>query len=515
MKAVGIIRKGAYFDSVTLMQVARKLTALDGVTDAAVVMGTRANQGILQSSNLLLAEFKKAGDSDLLIAIKARDAKAADAARKAADELLKEKKAADGGSTAEARPRSLDAALQMRAEANLALISVAGRYAGDVAMDCLERDLHVMLFSDNVPVEQEIRLKHYARRKGLLVMGPDCGTAIINGAPLGFANAVRRGGIGVVAAAGTGMQEITSLISNAGGGISQAIGTGGRDLSKAVGGITFIQGIEMLAKDPATRVIVLASKPPDKSVLTAVERALRRVKKPVVTFFIGAQLKPGDPETLEEAALMAVERERGESIEDARLEIRERDQAARVQADALRRQLQASQRYVRGLFSGGTFCAEAQILLQDRLGVLYANTPTGRTRKLKNAQKSVGHTFIDFGDDEFTQGRPHPMVDFTLRNKRIRAEALDPETAVILLDVVLGYGAHPDPLSELAPVVREAERHVPVVCSVTGTDDDPQIRGVVIDGLREAGALVLPSNAAACRMAGWLARPTSPKGGAR
>lgn len=499
------IRRSAYFDSVTLMRVARELTRIPGIMDAAAVMGTAANKNILKMSGLLTPELSAAKDSDLLIVVKARNVAAAEKALHAAAELLKPASEATPGQDTAPRPTHLDSAIKTLPEANMAVISVAGRYAGDLAMQCLERGLHVMLFSDNVPLEQEIALKKLAHKKGLLLMGPDCGTAIINGAPLGFANAVRRGSIGVVASAGTGLQEVTCLISNSGHGISQAIGTGSRDVTKSVGGIMFIDGLKALADDPQTRVVLAVSKPPDPEVALAIRKVLRAISKPVVTLFLGTPVADG-PTTLEEAALMAIELDRGghAGAVRQRLAKRDRELLARVHAEVSR--LGPHRRYVRGLFCGGTFCVEAQVVLPSVLkGPFYSNVPTPPVRKLKNPLKSVAHTVVDFGEDEFTVGRPHPMIDFSLRNRRILQEANDPQTAVIVLDVVLGFGAHPDPASELAPVVRDAARKVPIICSLTGTDHDPQNRAGVEKALSDAGATVLSSNAAACRMAAEIA----------
>ena len=505
MTVVGQIKKGAYFDSVTLMRVGGELAGLPGVADAAVVMGTKANRGILHSSGLLIPMFNSAGDSDLLIAVRAKTAKVAEKALAAADGLLGKatQKAADG---VEVRPVSLEGALQVLPGANLALISVAGRYAGEVAMRALECGLHVMLFSDNVPLEQEVALKRFARKRGLLVMGPDCGTAIINGVPLAFANAVNRGSIGIVAAAGTGLQEVSCLISNAGAGISQAIGTGGRDVKQEVGGIMFIEGLKAMARDVQTRVILLVSKPPHPQVLRRIERVVRTVRKPVVTLFIGAPSKVGAPATLEEAALQAVALAQGKEPGVAARQLAARDEGLSklAQREAARRG--KGRRYVRGLFSGGTFCAEAQIILREVLAPIYSNAPAQGVKQLRNSLVSQANTLIDLGEDEFTVGRPHPMIDYSLRNRRILEEAADPATAVILLDVVLGYGSNPDPAAELAGVLRRAARKVSVVCSITGTDQDPQNRGRVETALRKAGAVVMPSNAAACKVAGSIVR---------
>ncbi len=506
MSIVGRIKKGAYFDSVTLMRVGRDLGALPGVVDAALVMGTKANKSILQASGLLSPELAKADETDLLLAVKGADAAKAQAALNAAEAMLKQAvRKAPAGAVA-AAPVSLEGAQQLLPDANLALISVAGRYAGLVAEEALERGLHVMLFSDNVALEDEIRLKQLAHRKGLLVMGPDCGTAIINGVPLAFANVVPRGEIGIVAAAGTGLQEVSTLIANQGGGISQAIGTGGRDVKKEVGGIMFMDAIRALAADPDTRVILLVSKPPHPDVQAAIMRLIRKAGKPVVSLFLGAPAAPGEPTTLEEAALTALARARGENPDNLRKRLAEREVEIRTRARNEAAQIRKGRKYLRGLFSGGTFCAEAQVILEKLISEVSSNAPTGATLKLKDSLKSVRHTVIDLGEDEFTVGRPHPMIDFSLRNRRILAEARHPETAVILLDVVLGYGAHPDPAGELEPVVREARRHLPVICSITGTDADPQHRHRVEQVLRQAGALVMPSNAAACMLAGYIVR---------
>jgi len=503
MNVVGQVRKGAYFDSVTLMRVGKEIAGLPGITDAAVVMGTKSNKAILKSSGLLAATFTDAGDTDLLVAVKANTETAAGSALAGVDGLLKKRMttASTGG---ESHPVSLGSALEALPGANLALISIAGRFAGEEARRALENGLHVMLFSDNVPLEQEIALKKFARKRGLLVMGPDCGTAIINGVPLGFANVVNRGNIGIVAAAGTGLQEVSCLISNAGAGISQAIGTGGRDVKKEVGGIMFLESLRALANDKGTKVILLVSKPPHPQVLSRIARAVEGIHKPVVTLFIGAGANRGGPSTLEEAALTAVALARGEKPADVAKQLVARDAEVLRMARREAGKRKKRQQYVRGLFSGGTFCAEAQVLFSHLLSNVYSNAPTGRAKQLKNSLKSQKNTVIDFGEDEFTVGRPHPMIDYSLRNRRILEEATDPETAVILLDVVLGHGAHPDPAAELSGVIRQALRTVSVVCSITGTDRDPQNRSRVAADLRKAGALVMPSNAAACKLAGHI-----------
>lgn len=503
MDTAGKIKQGYYFDSVTLMRVGRELSAHPGVVEASVVMGTESNKSILQMSGLLLVEFKKAGDQDLLIAVKAKTAaSAADAMAKAEELLTRKKESGDGSASAAPAPRNVTAALEALEGANLALISVAGRYAAREARRALAQGLNVMLFSDNVSLADELALKQQAHKQDLLVMGPDCGTAIIQGVPLAFANAVPRGRIGVVGASGTGMQEVTCIVGNSGEGISQAIGTGGRDVKDAIGGITFLDAMHALADDPETKVLLLISKPPQPGVMRKIRAQGKKIKKPIVTLFLGAAQPPY---TLEEAALQAVAMACGENPAAVHGLLADRDAVLQEQAKELvRLRPRAKGRYLRGLFSGGTFCAEAQVVLSDVLKPLYANAPLGSVKPLKNAWKPQKHSLIDLGEDVFTVGRPHPMIDFSLRNKMILDEAANPETACILLDLVLGYGAHADPLSELLPVIREAATKVFVVVGVIGTDADPQNRPAVVDALRKAGAQVEVTNAAACVLAGAI-----------
>ncbi len=510
MNTVGRVKQGFYFDSVTLMRVGRELSGFPGVAEASVVMATEANKSILAMSDLLLSEFKKSGDQDLLIVVKAKDAKAADAALAKAEELLsRKKKPAAAGGTAAPAPRDVASAVAGLPGANLALISVAGRYAAREARKALDLGLHVMLFSDNVSIEEEVALKKFAHKKGLIVMGPDCGTSIVNGVPLAFANVVSKGPIGIVGASGTGTQEVTCIIANEGSGVSQAIGTGGRDVKDAVGGIAFLDAMQALADDRETKVILLVSKPPQPGVLKKIYALIRKIKKPVVALFLG---EGGTPATLEQAALLAVAHANRADPVQALAHLTRRDEVLAAEARALvAKRKKTKGRYLRGLFSGGTFCAEAQVVLDGIVRHLYSNAPLGDSLKLKNAWKPEKNSVVDLGEDEFTVGRAHPMIDFTLRNKMILEQAADPDVAVILLDVVLGYGANLDPAAELVPVIQKAAKQVFVVAGVNGTIGDPQNRAQVVEALREAGAHVQLTNAAACKLAGLIAAEVARK----
>ncbi|MDA8130674.1 MAG: acyl-CoA synthetase FdrA [Elusimicrobia bacterium] len=507
-----VIKKGAYYDSVMLMQAASVLRSMPGVEESAVVMATPENKGIIKASGLLTPEIQSAGDNDLAIAVSARGPEAAEAALKAADDLLNKK--AESAAGPDRKASGLDEAAGMLDGANLAVISVAGRFAGALASDCIERGMNVMLFSDNVPVATEVALKKAAVKKGLLVMGPDCGTAIINGSPIAFANAVRRGNIGVVAASGTGAQEVTTLISNDGSGISQCIGTGGRDVKREVGALTFLQALRMLAADPGTGVILLVAKPPHPAILKKILAEVKRIKKPVVAVLLGGDIKEKvrdgfyPARTLEEAALKASALGKGQEIGKAREVIYDMN----LKAAALAKKAAASKKkagFLRGLFSGGTFVSEAQVILPELIGEVRSNAPLDRKLKLSDSMKLSGHAVIDLGEDEFTVGRPHPMIDFSLRNRMIVAEARKPEVSVLLLDLVLGYGSNLKPLDDILPPLREAfrsDRALSIVASVTGTEADPQVRSRVVKALEAEGVLVMPSNAAACRLAGEIIR---------
>ena len=512
MNIIGIIKKGEYYDSISIMLIAKHISEMEGVADSAVVMGTKENKSILTSSGLMTPDIQPAGEMDLIVALKLKEGIDSKNVLSKIDEIFKATKKSDQGETF--TPQSIDGAMKVLPNANMAMISVAGRYAGDVAMKSLQRGLHVMLFSDNVPIEKEIELKIFAREKNLFVMGPDCGTAIINGVPLAFANIVNRGNIGIVAASGTGLQEVSCLISNAGCGISQAIGTGGRDVKKEVGGIMFIEGIKALADDENTEVILLVSKPPADEVVNKIKETVRQIRKPVVGVFLGASpelLKESNiyqALTLEEAAMLSVAYSKKENASAVTDLLNKREAEIKKTAEEEAANLSPAQKYLRALYSGGTFCDEAQLLCQNVLGEVYSNIPFGSSKKLTDSWKSEKHTILDLGDDEFTVGKPHPMIDYSTRNKRILTEAENPETAVILLDIVLGYGSNMNPLAEIIPVIKEVKkittlqkRYLPIVCSVTGTDKDPQNRTAVVTVLEAEDVKVMGSNAAASRLA--------------
>ena len=510
-----IVKSSEYHDSVTLMEIARELTQLPGVSDAAVVMATEANKGILREAGLILPEIEAASANDLVIVVLAESGVTAELALETAGEHLVRRPQNSKGTTV--APRTIQGAVRQNPESNLAVISVAGQYAAAEAWEALRNGLHVLLFSDNVSVEDEVALKKYAAERGLLMMGPDCGTAIINGVALGFANVVARGPVGIVSASGTGLQEVSTLLAKLGVGISQAIGTGGRDLKKAVGGIMMLEGLKALEDDPETKAIVLISKPPSAAIAELVLGQVTLSNKPTVVCFLGAEPAPIavagaiPARTLQEAVYLAAAEVQGYAGASVGETIDREGMDLKAQAEELKRWLSPGQKYLRGLFSGGTLAAEGLVIWEGILGAVRSNLATDPRLRLRDATHSEGNCAVDLGGDEFTVGRPHPMIDNDLRIRRILQEAADPEVAVIVLDVVLGYGAHPDPAGELGVAIRQARgkaasegRELIFVASVTGTEGDPQGLDRQVRALEGAGAIVCECNAAAARLAGFI-----------
>lgn len=482
------VRHGAYHDSVTLMQVSREVAAVDGVRAAQVAMGTELNLDVLRGMGFDVPD--EAGANDLVVALRAADDGVRDAALARLESALATTGGASGLGGGEPAPRTVPSAARREAAATLALVSVPGPHAFTEALSALQSGLSVLVFSDNVPIEQEIRLKDEAAGRGLLVMGPDCGTAVVGGVGLGFANAVQPGPVGIVAASGTGAQQLMCLLDGAGVGVAHCLGVGGRDLSATVGGRSTRKALAMLDEDPTTELIVVVSKPPDPAVAGEIEAYAGSLRTPVQLALLG----PGQPD-LTAAAYRAVEA-LGRTWSEPRW------WPAPVERTGTYPTL-------RGLFAGGTLCDEAMLIAAAALGPVRSNIPLqpdwGLDEPLR-ADPAAGHLMVDFGDDALTQGRAHPMIDQRTRLDRLAAEAGAP--GVVLMDVVLGHGAHPDPAAELAPAIREVldaahavGTDLAVVVSLCAATDDPQGLTRQAEALCAAGASVHLSNAAAARKA--------------
>ncbi len=508
-----VVRKNEYHDSVFLMRVARRISGQKGVLQAAALMGTEKNKGLLAEIGIGGKEIEAAAPGDLIIAVQAEDAETLSAVLANAEGWLRPAPDRPGAIPA----RTLEEALARQPHSNLAVISIPGEYAAREARRALERGLNVFLFSNHVPVKDELALKEFARENGLVVMGPDCGTAIIGGKGIGFANAVRRGPIGVIGASGTGIQEFTTLVHHAGSGISHALGTGSRDLSDEIGGISVLSALSALESDPQTKVIALLSKPPGENTLARLLPKLQNCAKPLVACFLdsGKDIPPGKAScqmarTLDEAAAAALRLAAGRGKSAFPQE--SPDFQALLQKE--RSGIRAPRRFLRGIFAGGTFCYQAQQILRGAGVSAYSNTPLPGNPKLPDSSRSLEHTLVDMGADEFTSGRPHPMIDASLRRERILQEAEDPGVAVLLLDFILGFNASPDPAGDLVAAITRAKAgakekggFLSVVASVCGTEGDSQDFVRQVKKLEEAGAVVFPSSARATQFCAELIRP--------
>ncbi len=513
MPIAGLVKPNTYRDSVALMLVSTKLAEMPGVAQASAMMGTPANKEILAATDLLAPTLEHARPNDLCIAVDAADDDTLERALRNAESLLAGGAAPAGtvlGSTR--RPRTLEGALRDRPDANLALISVPGEYAAFEARRALRAGLHVFLFSDNVPLDEEVQLKQLAREQGLLIMGPDCGTALIAGAPLGFANAVRPGKVGIVASSGTGLQEVSCLVHRLGEGVSHGLGTGSRDLWQEVGGTSFLTALDALAADEGTAVLTLIAKPGAPEIQELVYARLAEICKPAVVYFLGAVATPPTASDelvfaadLEDAARCAVALARGERPSAAG--------TSRAPVEKLARRLICGlgprQKSVSGLFAGGTLAQEAAAAIRRNVR---GDPPSAPQANPGEVLHLASHRVLDLGDDAYTRGRPHPLIDPRLRNEELVAQAASGTVALFLVDVILGYGTHAEPADALSGAVARAraaaleqDAQLRVLASITGTDDDPQGFGRQRRALEKAGVVVAESATEAGLVAGLVA----------
>ncbi len=497
------IRKNQYFDSVFLMRINNQISAFEGITNSAVVMGTDRNKTILSGIGVDENQIKDATPNDLIVVAIADNLEIVNAVLSKLDNFF------DAGreQTNALQFKSLDDGIAYKPDTNLVVISVPGAYAFRESQHALEKGKNVFLFSDNVPISEELELKKYAEANGLMVMGPDCGTSIIGGIGLGFANKVRKGRIGVVGASGTGLQEFTCQVHNAGFGISHAIGTGSHDLSDEIGGITTISGLQALERDPDTQVIVVISKPPGVKALEKLNKAVNSFHKPVIACFLGLSqsfyyhIKNVIPANNVDEAVKLALGALGEPISDPEIKLSDKELEL---LEIEKMKLNSSKKYVRGMFAGGTFCYQAQQIFQNSGLITYSNTPINKGNLLSDPDISKEHSLVDMGDDRYTVDKPHPMIDGTHRRRRILEESKDPLVAIILIDIILGYNASPDPVGDILDAVIEAKNlvinrgdYLCVVASVCGTDEDFQDKTQQVKMAEQAGMIVFDSNAKA------------------
>jgi len=507
-----IIRPNEYYDSIQLMQLSEKVRALEGLKQAFVAMSTPSNKQILEELEFHSEALDNASAGDMFIAIEAETSDHIESSLEYIENLLKQRmKSRSGKST----HRSFAGALRAMPDANVCVISVPGEFAFFEAEKALNNGLHVLVYSDNVPLHQDRKLKELAIQKGLLCMGPDCGVANINGAALMTASVAKKGSVGIVGASGSGTQQIAVLCDKEGVGVSQAIGVGGKDLADEVGGIEMLFGIDVLEKDPETKVIILVSRTPGEQTLKKIMGRISECHKPIVVYFIGGDQemieKSGalSASDLEEAALKAVDVVRGREPRVSQFSLSSSELQQIIHDET--KDMASEQKYLRGLYCGGTFCEEAMSLLTESIGDTFSNAPLKAELKLQNSMESKGNTVIDLGDEEFTLGRPHPVIDPDPVRRAVLREAENKDVALYLMDFILGPAIHPDPAGAVIEEIKEAKEkfkqaggYLSVVASVCGTDGDPQNLTRQEATLRDAGVVVLPSNAQASRVAGFI-----------
>ncbi len=485
-----VIKKNNYQDSINLMLLTTELNSLDDVNQAQVMMATDSNKDLFKTAGLYTDELDAAGANDMAIVVDSDSEETMDKVLETIDAFIQKLASGEDGGEGKVKVSNWKDAHAAQPDANLALFSIPGTYAAPEIEKALDAGLHVFSFSDNVSLEDEVRLKEKAHEKGLLLMGPDCGTGTISGIPLAFTNVVNPGNIGIVAASGTGIQEAATIIDQLGGGVVHAIGTGGRDLAEEVGAITMLDALAGLEEHDPTEVILVISKPPAPAVRDKVVSALQASSKKVVAIFLGE--KPTEHQgnvalayTLEEAAKIAVDLANGDEVKSNYAE------SIDVKMDdALK------DKTVKGLYSGGTLANEAATLIADALQL---DSVKGEHGYILNTN---GFQVMDLGDDFYTQGKPHPMIDPEVRVQKLQEVLEDQSTGVILLDVVLGYGSHPDMAGALAPSIKEAlaaakdnDRPLYVIASIVGTKQDPQDYDQTLATLEDAGVIVKDSNA--------------------
>ena len=483
---VNEIRKGFYLDSVALMRLSAEISALGGIDEAVLMTGTPANQQIMKDAGLLTDTGEKASANDLVIALRADGKSSANRALAQVQKSLQGNKAAS--KSRQQNYSTLSSAFATAPEMNLALISTPGAYASREAHVALDHGMNVMIFSDNVSTEKEVALKLKAKDLGLLVMGPDCGTAYINSVPLAFANAVKQGSVSAIAASGTGLQEFSVLLSKLGSGIRHGIGVGGRDMTDDVGAVSTLMAIDLLADDEQTEQIVLISKPPGEQTANLVFDKLANCGKPAIACVFGLKI-PTDSSIRFTSTLLTA----AELAADSNAQLEDMDAQAAILAGGLK---SAQQRHLKGLFTGGTLCTEAHLVLQSE-GLHVSSNAVKSDPSVTSNEQSM-HQLTDLGADEYTLGKPHPMLEPSVRTPYLTSELHDPSNAVIMLDIVLGYGAHSNPAKEVAEVVNEALSKVAdkpiVIASVCGTEDDPQNYQQQCSELKQAGIVLCHCN---------------------
>jgi len=497
--------KNRYADSVVLMSIASQLSKLDGVQNVAAMMGTENNKEVLRNTKMINTDGERAEPNDIIICVIAESEELIANIYKKFNEMLDQKSSNKDSGDSKVELSSITDALNEYDDANLVLFSIPGPFVKREAKIALNAGKNIMIFSDNVTIDEEKELKELAYSKGLIVMGPDCGTAIINGKGLAFANAMPIGTFGIIGASGTGIQQVSVILANNGYGVKHAIGLGGRDLSEKIGGLGMLTALDALEEDADIEVVILISKPPHQTVETKIFERLKNYKKKVVVCFLKGNeaecKKRGLPfaATLEDCAKLAICVLNNQEFKGCGYDVPETELKKYIELI----KKQAKNKYIRGLYSGGTLCDEALYLFTKAGFEIYSNIPLDPKLKLKDSYKSYKHTLVDLGEDEFTKGRPHPMIDYTLRCQRMEEEAADKDTGILLIDIVTGYGSHINPLEPLVDSIQKINQknsEIVIVASICGTEWDPQNIKELSKKLKELNVIIMPTNAQAARL---------------
>jgi FdrA protein len=511
-----LVKSNYYRDSLNLLKISDIMKrSSSGIVEAVVIMGTKTNKAVLVKLGFPSTKINQATESDLIIAIEAVDKGSVDSALRKVEELLHSDGSSDTSNLVSENPTDLDSALVSMSNANLALISIPGEYVKDLSIKLSNEGIHQQIFSDHVPLDDELTIKEYAAKKGVLVLGPGAGTSIINGKGIGFSNVLRRGPVGIIAAAGTGLQEVSSLLDQCDIGVAYGLGVGANDPKEKIGGLMMLEALKVLEELPDIEIMTIVSKPPSpRAKKQIIDYIVKHGKKKYVLAFLGGGHDDSLPNstkskivqvtTLASAVFAVAGLTSNELYKQSLVRLR-------IEPEILQRSVAKEwkgfgqqQKYIRALYTGGTFAYETQVILNGILKDLFSNAPTGRTKKLPQSSKSKKHSILDLGEEEFTQGRPHPMIDPTIRRLRLVEESQDPEVGVVMMDFVLGYGSNPDPvgavLKEIGQVkatARKSGRYLSIVTHVCGTKRDPQGYDESVRKLENAGALVFPTNALA------------------
>ena len=502
------IEKNRYIDSLETLFATTVLNDQPGIEMGYIGMCNSTFRDVITDIGLMTDEIAACSENDYVIVAEAESQEAFDLAVAEVDKSMETKDS--GQETAEYD--TTDAALAAHPEVNLVQIAVPGDCALEEAKKALNAGKHICVFSNNVPFEDEREMKELAREKGLLCMGPDCGVANINGSALVLSSINNRGPFGIVGASGTGIQHVAAILHEAGSGVTQTIGVGGNDLKDPIGGISMLMGLDALEHDPETKYIIVISRKPGEKTLPVICDKLKSLSKPCVVLFMGCER-----EIVEATGSVWAENLDDCGIKALQLIGVDYSLGTEEELDAIAREavegMAPEQKYVRGGYSGGTYMDEAMHAMYGEIGDVWSNCPLNPDYQLKDSYQSVENTVIDYGEEEFTLGRPHPAIDPSIRKPAVLREASDPKVAVICLDFILTPPGHPDPAGYLVEDIKKAQEmaaerggKLVFIASVLGTTADFQNIRVQEQELRDAGVIVCTSNARAARLAGKIIR---------